>query len=124
MHRTAIEAKPKTYSITEDQISLAAEILKTLFNVTLSESPASTDTDKHYQMLVLISRSILVHIMPTLPTPSEHLCNHALNILNNVPQQWLPYLLWTVPKTVGKKLSDDYEALGINGEFRPVYEVS
>ena len=109
--------------MTQNEIRLSAEILKTLFNITLNlPEPESTDTVEHGERIVFIVRSIFVHFKP-LPEQPENLPNYAINVLSNMPTKCLKHLLWTMPSSVCKKLAQDYEHRISSTRFRIQFEV-
>lgn len=109
--------------MTQNEIRLSAEILKTMFNITLNfPEPESTDTVEHCERIVFIVRSFFVHFKP-LPEQPENLPNHAINVLSNMPTKCLKHLLWTMPSSVCKKLAHDYELTISSPSFRIQFEV-
>ncbi|XP_068725216.1 synembryn-A-like [Montipora capricornis] len=120
--RAMIEQAPNTYTITQNEIRLSAEIMKILFNITLNlPESEGTDTVDHCDRIVFIVRSIFVHLKP-LPNEPENLPNHAINVLSNMPTKCLKHLMWTMPSTVSKKLSQDYESKPSSQRFRMQFE--
>lgn len=122
-HRVVIEQAPNTYIIHQNEILLSAEIMKTMFNITLSlPEPESTDTVDHCDRIVFIVRSIFVHLRP-LPDEPENLPNHAINVLSNMPTKCLKHLMWTMPPSVCKKIAQDYECKPSSQRYRIQFEV-
>ena len=123
LHRAAIEETPITYAISPNEIRLSAEILKTMFNITINlPDPDSTDTVEHCERIVFIVRSIFVHLKP-LPDHPENLPNHAINIITNMPSDCFKHLLWTMPSSVCRKLAQDYEGRTTSKRYRIQFEV-
>lgn len=123
-HRVVIEQAPNTYTIHHNEILLSAEIMKTMFNISLSlPEPESTDTVDHCDRIVFIVRSIFVHLKP-LPDEPENLPNHAINVLSNMPTKCLKHLMWTMPSSVCKKIAQDYECRPSSQRYRIQFEVS
>lgn len=121
--RATIEDTPITYTMTQNEIRLSAEILKTMFNITINlPEPDSTDTVEHCERIVFIVRSIFVHLNP-LPDHPENLPNHAINIVSNMPSNCLKHLLWTMPSSVCKKVAQDYDTRTSSKRFRIQFEV-
>ena len=109
--------------MTQDEIRLSAEMLKTMFNITINLPDAdSTDTHEHCERIVFIVRSMFAHIKP-LPDHPENLPNHAINIVSNMPCNCLKHLLWTMPSSVCKKLAQDFETRRSSKRFRIQFEV-
>lgn len=109
--------------MTETEIRLSAEILKTMFNITINlPEPDSTDTVEHCERIVFIVRSIFVHLRP-LPEQPENLSNHAINILSNMPGKCLKHLQWTMPSSACKRLAEDYNSRTTSKRFRIQFEV-
>ena len=109
--------------MTQTEIRLSGEILKTMFNITINlPEPDSKDTVEHCERIVFIVRSILVHFTP-LPEQPENLPNHAINVLSNMPATCLKHLLWTMPSSVCKKLAQDYDSRASSKIFRIQFEV-
>ncbi|XP_074618882.1 chaperone Ric-8A-like [Acropora palmata] len=122
LDRVVIEQAPNTYTIHQNEILLSAEIMKTMFNITLSlPDPESTDTVDHCDRIVFIVRSIFVHLRP-LPDEPENLPNHAINVLSNMPTKCLKHLMWTMPPSVWKKIAQDYECRPSSHRYRMQFE--
>lgn len=122
VERAAIEETPITYAISPNEIRLSAEILKTMFNITINlPDPDSTDTVEHCERIVFIVRSIFVHLKP-LPDHPENLPNHAINIITNMPSDCFKHLLWTMPSSVCRKLAQDYEGRTTSKRYRMQFE--
>lgn len=122
LDRVVIEQAPNTYTIHQNEILLSAEIMKTMFNITLSlPEPESTDTVDHCDRIVFIVRSIFVHLRP-LPDEPENLPNHAINVLSNMPTECLKHLMWTMPPSVCKKIAQDYECRLSSHRYRIQFE--
>lgn len=122
-HRATIEESPITYTMTQDEVRLSAEILKTMFNITINlPDPNSTDTHEHCERIVFIARSMFVHVNP-LPDHPENLPNHAINIVSNMPSNCLKHLLWTMPSSVSRKLAQDFETKCPSKQFKIQFKV-
>lgn len=123
VERSKIEESPVTYTMSQDEIRMSAEILKTMFNITINLPDAdSTDTLEHCERIVFIVRTMFVHIKPLSDQP-ENLPNHAINILSNMPTNCLQHLMWTMPSSVCKTLAQDFETRRSLKRFRIYFEV-
>ena len=121
--RTAIEENPQTFPMTKDETRLSAEILKTLFNISLHLSDTDdSDMLEHCERIVFIVRAMFIHVEPLVHCP-ESLSNHALNIVSNMPRCCLKHLYWLMPLSVSKKLAKDYDASPSSKRFRIHFEV-
>ena len=122
-YRATIEESPITYTMTQHEVRLSAEILKTMFNITIDlPDPNSTDTHEHCERIVFIARSMFAHIKP-LPDHPENLPNHAINIVSNMPANCLKHLMWTMPSSVSRKLGQDFETKRPSKQFRIQFKV-
>lgn len=109
--------------MSQDEIRMSAEILKTMFNITINLPDAdSTDTLEHCERIVFIVRTMFAHINPLSEQP-ENLPNHAINILSNMPTNCLQHLMWTMPSSVCKALAQDFETRRSLKMFRIYFEV-
>lgn len=109
--------------MTHDEVRLSAEILKTMFNITINlPDPSSTDTHEHCERIVFIVRSMFAHVQP-LPDHPENLPNHAINIVSNMPSNCLKHLIWTMPSSVSRKLAQDFETKRPSKRFRVQFKV-
>ena len=109
--------------MTHDEVRLSAEILKTMFNITINlPDPNSTDTHEHCERIVFIVRSMFAHVKP-LPDHPENLPNHAINIVSNMPSNCLKHLIWTMPSSVSRKLAQDFETKRPSKRFRIQFKV-
>lgn len=109
--------------MTQDETRVSAEILKTMFNITINlPDPDSTDTREHCERIVFIVRTMFAHIKP-LPDCPENLPNHAINIVSNMPSDCLKHLLWTMPSSVSRKLAQEFETKHSSMRFRIQFKV-
>ena len=109
--------------MTQDEVRVSAEILKTMFNITINlPDPNSTDTHEHCERIVFIARSMFTHVKP-LPDHPENLPNHAINIVSNMPSNCLKHLMWTMPSSVSRKLAQDFETKRPSKRFRIQFKV-
>lgn len=118
--RAAAELSPTKFKLTEEQLKITEEILKTLFNITINICEDEKDTREHCERLILIIRSILVK---SDEEAINKLFNHSVNLLVNLPKQCMGRLVLSMPRPVWKQLKN-YDEQRRAGQFRVQYEVN
>ncbi|KAK3756853.1 hypothetical protein RRG08_048899 [Elysia crispata] len=91
---TLRDAESQTSGLTDQQVELCAEILKILFNLTISMEKKSVDEEEeaHFMRLVSILHDLL---MCTIMSKDKHddLQSHIVNLLINIPADFYEELL-------------------------------
>ncbi|CAG5132458.1 unnamed protein product [Candidula unifasciata] len=121
---TLRDAESQDRGLTDQQVELCAEILKILFNLTISREKKSVDEEEeaHFMRLVSILHDLLMSTIMS-KDKKEDLQSHIVNLLINIPADFYEELLTPVvedEKGVEKEMEYDgknMEAISVILDF-------
>ncbi|BFZ05328.1 hypothetical protein BsWGS_08367 [Bradybaena similaris] len=113
---TLRDAESQDRGLTDQQVELCAEILKILFNLTISREKKSVDEEEeaHFMRLVSILHDLLMSTIMS-KDKREDLQSHIVNLLINIPADFYEELLTPVVEDE-KGIEKDMEYDGKNME--------
>ncbi|CAB3977166.1 synembryn-A-like [Paramuricea clavata] len=110
-------------SLDKDTIELFGEILKVLFNITItiSQEQPEHNLQQSCDNLIVILRHMLIKCEEVSQEP-KNLQNNIINMLINLPYQSYNLLYWQIPKKEAKEIMKNFETDQRKNKHPIVYE--